>query len=374
MSIIERWQAEDQEALEAEFSDQQDLDCPRFDELSPEKPRGTDLSNLQPKPKFADDPIQLEQRGITAGIKPAPDGDSVDRRQFALWNANTIHKNTVAAKLRRGGLGDIADVLEHCHTIPTYALCSGCGRHQKFLNRCDTFICPECAPRRSKDRERAVKWWAARIPQPKHVTLTVKNVPNITKAHVLEFKKWWRNLRGQVIARNWTGGFYTIEITNEGRGWHLHLHALINAVWIDEFALSTAWARTTNGMGRIVKVKSARCASYLKQVTKYLVKGNQLAAWSPNQLVEFYHAFDGTRTFGVFGDLYGARTEFADWWKAVRDKKPACVCGCDQQIIFSSERWLERDLVPNSPTAPRPPPAFVTQPQFSNLEPTLPPR
>lgn len=306
-------------------------------------------------------PLQLEQRGITEQETSRNDTDSVDQNQFSLWSAATIHKNTVAAKLRQAGLTELAATLEHCHTIPTYALCTNCGRHQRFMNRCDNFICPECAPRRSNDRKRAVQWWSARISQPKHVTLTVKNTVEITKGHVQEFKRWFKNLRRSKFCGNWQGGFYTIEITNEGKGWHLHIHCLVDAVWIDAIGLSSAWIKATNGMGRIVKVKSARCESYLKQVTKYLVKGNQLAAWSPSQLAEFYGAFDGLRTFGVFGSLYGKRTEFAEWFKAMRDQKPACKCGCRDQIIFSEFAWLSRDLTSNPVTEPRPPPPDYTQ-------------
>jgi len=159
------------------------------------------------------------------------------------------------------------------------------------------------------------------------VVLTVKNVPDLTRSHVQQFKRWWDVLRRSKSARNWRGGFYSLEVTDGGRGWHLHLHALIDAEWIDKTGLCDAWNRTTNGMGGIVEAKDACGPSYLAEVGKYAVKGPQLAAWTPAQIQTFIVAFTGLRSFGVFGTLYGARTKFAEFIATLRDARPRCQCG-----------------------------------------------
>ena len=192
--------------------------------------------------------------------------------------------------------------------------------------------------------------------QPKHVVLTVKNTADLTKAHVQEFRSWFTKLRRSKFARAWRGGFYNIEVTNEGRGWHLHLHALIDADWIDEFQLSAQWQKNTNNLGRIVKVRDARRTDYLAEVTKYVVKGAQLAAWSAVDLASFVLAFDGIRTFGVFGSLYGARTKFAEWFKAIRDEKPKCTCGCSAAAYYTESEFLALDLRPTIEAREIPPP------------------
>jgi hypothetical protein len=296
-------------------------------------------------PRFDSPAVQLEKRGTTQQI-----------HQHLLWAKCTIHKNTVAAKLREAGRNEDALKLENCHTRYTIAVCSGCNRVNKFPNRCDLFFCPECQPRLSQDRKKAVEWWTREVAQPKHVVLTVQNVPDLTPFHIQEFRRWFTNLRRSKFARNWTGGFYSLEVTNEGRGWHLHLHALIDAKWIDSFGLSEAWMKASRGMGRIVKVKDARQTNYLAEVTKYVVKGVQLAAWEKEKIVTFVTAFNGIRTFGVFGSLYGARTKFAEWWKQIREKKPQCECGCCSARYFSEAEWLEHDFVATSNVEAIPPP------------------
>lgn len=304
------------------------------------------------------DSVQLESRGTTRQFK-----------QGQLWKSQTIHKNTTAAKLRLAGRADLADKLEKCHTIYTVAVCSGCNTVKRFPNRCDLFFCAECQPRRSQDRRRAVEWWTRTIQQPKHVVLTVVNLTELTTAHVREFRHFFTKLRRSKFARNWQGGFYNIEVTNEGRGWHLHLHALIDARWIDAVELSDQWHRCTNGLGRIVKVLDARKKDYLAEVTKYAVKGVQLAAWQPSEILTFVTAFQTVRTFGVFGALYGKRTEFAEWFKAVRDQKPRCECGCSTARYFTELEFLIMDLVPTSSQASIPPPPVCLTPEFSALIP-----
>lgn len=304
----------------------------------------------QNPPRFDPSPVKLESRGTTQ-----------QQHQALLWAKCTIHKNTIAAKLRMSGRVFEAGNLEKCHSIYTIAVCNGCNRVQKFPNRCDLFYCPECQPRLSQDRKKAVEWWTREVRQPKHVVLTVKNVPNLTKQHVQEVRRWFTKLRRSKFARNWTGGFYSIEVTNEGKGWHVHLHILVDAKWIDAIQLSEAWAKQTNNFGRIVKVKDARGKDYLAEVTKYCVKGAQLAAWNASEISTFIDSFSGVRTFGVFGSLYGARTKFREFWKSVRDSKPTCQCGCCSARYYSESEFLELDLRPTPNTSNLPPPVPDTQ-------------
>jgi hypothetical protein len=198
--------------------------------------------------------------------------------------------------------------------------------------------------------------------QPKHVVLTLKNFPRINKRVVKWAKDAFSRLRRRRFAKNWVGGFYNWEVTNEGKGWHLHVHALVEAKWIDSNELSSEWMKVTRGNGRIVKVQDARRVDYLKEVTKYAVKGNQLAAWNGEQIGMFIDAFTGVRTFGVFGSLYGKRTEFKEWLQSVYDTSLKCKCGCTDFWYQTDFDYLHGELIPES--AARPPTVNVAQLAF----------
>jgi hypothetical protein len=312
-------------------------------------------------------PIQLERRGLTSHAAQLPTVTKLPDWQREFWAAGTIQKNAIAAKLRAHGRVDLADGLEECHSTWTIALCGDCGKHKRFPNRCDCFYCPECQPRLASERRKAVEWWTRLVCQPKHVVLTVRNVPDLTKGHVQELKRWFGRLRRRSFARSWQGGFYSLEVTNEGRGWHLHIHALIDAKWIDAGELARQWNSVTGGLGNIVCVKDARAKNYLAEVTKYAVKGVDLAKWAAPDIVAFIDAFTGVRSFGVFGTLYGARTKFAEFIASLKDAKPLCDCGSFNIHYYSESEWLMRDLKPGPLTQPRPPDATDSTPLLLNV-------
>jgi hypothetical protein len=258
-----------------------------------------------------------------------------------------------------------ATKLEICHSYYTVCLCNDCATVRKFPNRCDLFYCPECQAGLSRDRKTQVEWWTKTIQQPKHVVLTVKNVATLERGHLDQVCKWFGALRRRKFAKNWSGGFYSLEVTNEGKGWHIHIHALVDAKWIDSAELALQWYSVTNGMGRIVKVRDCRKADYLAEVTKYAVKGSQLAAWDAADVAAFVTAVHGKRCFGVFGALYGVRTQFAEFIADMKTAKPKCSCGSCSVSYFSEAEWFLRDCFPNGPPKTHvPPPAAQQQSLF----------
>jgi hypothetical protein len=266
-----------------------------------------------------------------------------------------IWKESIVAKLDEVHRNELADKVRQCHTEKSVRQCRACKSHSIFWNRCEVKWCPVCAGRLSNERRESVDWWTRQIRQPKHVVLTARNSDIITKGTVKRFKDAFAKLRRTAFAANWKGGFYSIEVTNEGRGWHLHIHCLIDARWIDSGGLANIWARCIGQDFSIVKVKDVRNASYLQEVTKYAVKGNELASWTPQDIVAFIDAFDGVRLFGVFGSLYSKRTEWKEFLDELRAGRVRCECGCSQWRILSENEfmWEEHTAQPESP---RPPP------------------
>jgi len=295
-----------------------------------------DEAPSQPRPDTADLEIRCDENGNV--VKDTPE---LERRGVTshpeLWKKSTVHKLSVVSKLLSLGRADITDPLARCHTEEKFALCTGCRHAVKFFNRCERHYCAECQARLSRDRRDSVEWWAREIKAPKHVVLTVRNTDTLTKLHVQTFKECFSRLRRTKFARNWRGGFYRLEVTNESKGWHLHLHALIDAEWIAQSRLAEAWAKIVGQDIAIVHVRDVHSRDYLAEVTKYTVKGSQLASWTAEQIAQFVDAFSGVRSFGVFGQLYGKRTEWREWIDSIQERGHVCKCGC------SSFRILDRN-------------------------------
>ena len=304
----------------------------------------------------ADEAILLESRGVTSQTGVLHARRLGAPQQAEIWRSSTIHKNSVSAKLRAVGMLEEAAKLELCHSYYTVCVCSGCNTVRKFPNRCDLFFCPECAHSLSRERKRQVEWWLPSLHQPKHVVLTVKNIPDLSAAHLGQLKNWFARLRRRKICSNWVGGFYSLEVTNEGKGWHLHLHILVEAKWIDKAQLSAEWNSVTNGFGRIVHVRDCRGTDFLQEVSKYIVKGPQLAAWPAEQIKTFVQAFSHKRTFGVFGSLYAKRTQFAEFIAQLKQGHKQCDCGCSIFRYYTESEWEISQLKPDPVQRQRPPP------------------
>ena len=279
--------------------------------------------------------LQLETRGLTSQPK-----------QGELWRSGLHFKETVAYKLTLVGRPDLAEPVGTCHTEQISLMCTGCNRVNTFWNRCDLFYCPACQPRLARERLESVEWWAKEIRQPKHVVLTLANTRELTKEHVQHLKDSFTRLRRSKFAAGWLGGLYRVEVTNEGKGWHLHMHALIDSRWIDGSGLAVAWHKANRGTGYIVKVKDCRAKDYLAEVTKYAVKGSEIARWSGEQIAAFVDSLKGLRTFGVFGSLYGKRTEWKEFLAGLAEKRSVCACGCsDYKVCTVAEiEWLSQKI------------------------------
>ena len=277
----------------------------------------------------------------------------------------TLQRDRICNALADAGRRELTEGIGDCHTTQVFKMCDGCKRASSFWNRCEQKFCPMCSSRLARERRESVEWWCKQIRQPKHVVLTARNTETITREKVLAFKAAFARLRRRSFAKNWEGGFYSLEVTNEGRGWHLHLHALVNARFIDAVVLAQVWAECIGQDFSIVKVIDAREKSYLQEVTKYAVKGTELATWSGQDIAALFDAFHQVRTFGVFGSLFAKRTEFADYLAALHGELPACECGCTKFSVLTNDEYdfacaaydiAQKSRPPPVPRAPAPEP------------------
>lgn len=226
-----------------------------------------------------------------------------------LIPGSAVLRLSIAAKLRESGAYEKAEVLEQCEQTETICYCFDCQKHRVFKNRCSLFYCPSCADRLTGLRRKTLRFWAEQVTQPKHVVLTSRNTASLSSVRVRWFKSQFNGLRRSSWAKGWKSGMYSIEVTNEGRGWHLHLHALIDSNWIDAPELARRWGKRMNQDFAIVKVKDARESNYLAEVIKYTAKPAQVSQWKPYEIREWIEALDGTRCFSTFGQLYRERAE-----------------------------------------------------------------
>jgi len=221
-----------------------------------------------------------------------------------LFDREVIWSDSIIAKLKELPRPDLYEALENCHSFETWFICQGCHAEEHAWNHCDRFYCPLCVSRLAWRRRRKVEWWANQVKEPKHLVLTVRNTKTLSKTYVQSFRRNLSKLRRSTLFCSARGGLLSLEVTNEGQGWHLHAHILLDGPFISGDVLARRWARAVKQDFAIVKIKDCRQKQYLQEVTKYAVKGSDLASWGRCEIEEFIDAFTGVRAFSTFGTLY----------------------------------------------------------------------
>jgi hypothetical protein len=190
---------------------------------------------------------------------------------------------------------------------------------------------------------------------PCFLTLTVPNVPEITRETFAQIRGWWKDFRrSNPIVQ--TGGVYSIEVTfnRETREWHPHLHILFDAPFKLSMSpshfrqlkrrLEFGWLRVTSSFARAAwgrseaafvawneatgqqeqgsawnvanrrvidlrRVKPGDGAVY--EVIKYISKTNRFLD-IPEAVEEYLKAVRGVRVIQTFGSFYNFKFERED--------------------------------------------------------------
>jgi hypothetical protein len=265
----------------------------------------------------------------------------------------------MAAMLKEGGLFEKADALGDCHQYQTIAQCNGCSKVVSFWNRCDVFWCPQCSPRLSKKRLEGLMFFVEKMQRTKHLVLTLKNTEVLTKEYLSWARACLSRFRRRQLFRSAKSGLWAMEITNEGKGWHVHFHLVVDCAWLPVREVSAAWESVCGDGSRVVWIEDASRgglkANLPRYVTKYCGKGFRPESWTSAQLCEFALAVEDGRTFGVFGELLGARSEWREWLRVHTANKRLCECGCGQKTYLSSGEFMWRQMVREG-RGERPPP------------------
>ena len=177
--------------------------------------------------------------------------------------------------------------------------CGHCGHPLKVQLSCGSRVCPHCRRKwfgyHFNALYKLVKTW----PVIHSMTLTVRNIPDAEfgRSCVKEIRANFSRLRA-VFAKQIAGGFYVVQATNKGKGWHLHLHIIFNGEFIKQEKISAAWEKITGG-SYIVDVRDVKNP---KKALQYLLADFSGAPRIRPEDCDTYDAvFKGSRLVQPFG-------------------------------------------------------------------------
>jgi hypothetical protein len=175
-------------------------------------------------------------------------------------------------------------------------------------------LCPLCAIRRGS---KVLQAYLARYEfiqtqrpdlKPYFVTFTVKNGENLRERHRHLQKNIQAMNKRRTLKRGWEvekaeAGVWSYEVTNRGKGWHPHAHA----IWLckeapDQQKLRDEWEYLTGDSHQVKVVPVSDPVDGFLEVFKYSLKFGDLG------LPENWHAYrvlSGERLLSSFGLFYG---------------------------------------------------------------------
>ena len=215
------------------------------------------------------------------------------------------------------------------HAYRTFG-CKNCTAVHEYvaLARCGDRTCTEC---RQRDYYRLYNAYAPQIKQlGKHglklVTLTQKNRESLEGA-VEDVRAAWKKLRRRSPYNEvWQGGLYAVEAVNKGRGWHVHLHVLVEGGYVAQRLLARDWQELT-GDSWIVDIREVDAIYGLKYTLKYLKKAPTVLGHAE----EYNEVLKGTRLVQAWGSWYGEVRAKED---EEAPKLVCAVCGHSEWIVI----------------------------------------
>ena len=244
--------------------------------------------------------------------------DLVPCDQVRIFEANTFETKEEARQYWKGrlvealvacGRGSEADLVAHCAEDFKVGKCLDCGASPAFPITCDHRLCPGCASRRGARLVEEHSDILKRLHYPKMLSLTFLSVAHIDKAYIKWARGCFTKLRRRKVMAGCWGGIYSFEATyTKGKGWHLHIHALIGSSYIKQADLAREWQKITGAcVVWIEAVKGKDKWGAVREVVKYPSKVATFID-KPNLVNEFLLATEGVNLAYGFGAMYRVKT------------------------------------------------------------------
>lgn len=278
--------------------------------------------------------------------------------QSGSWHLARQLREKLLQRLDQENADDLTRNFRKCGE--TFGLtCTNCGELHDCERRCSKKWCPMCVRKLATQRAEKFRAAVAAMKWPLFVTLTMRNVHDLSFDAVRKLRRAFGKLRQRKLWKaHVLGGAASIEVTNIGNGWHPHLHAILDCEWLAwrtpkpkpsdsrqrkeklcEQAgaeLERVWSRCLGQETSSVKVKRTNGADVVQEVMKYSVKGSDLVD-SPDPVAPIIRCLEATRLVTTFGTLFGKRLI-----KAEASERPPLMCKCGASGCFMPEEVVSR--------------------------------
>ena len=180
--------------------------------------------------------------------------------------------------------------------------CQECHYLCERKRRCNNRLCEECSVINGFKAKNKYSPYLSGMINPKFLTLTLINVDVVSREYFTKVRNYWLAFKKRLKRDNYHffKGLYVFEVTEKGRGFHVHLHIIYEGDNIPQQYLSTKWNEVTKG-SKIVFIKELTDTDKsLSYMLKYVCKIPSFT--SINAKVDYYEATQNIRLIQTFGE------------------------------------------------------------------------
>lgn len=242
-------------------------------------------------------------------------------------------KRAISERFHLEGDYQIADALSDCNEIKRAVSCLVCHSAFYILDRCRKRVCPLCSFKESLRRGKFIERVCHKMAYPKCLTLTMPRWTDTPQDGIKHLRTAWNLLRKSPVFSAVKGGVCQIELKRKPNGWHIHLHAIIDAPFLPHQHLYSTWRKILGIEHASIWINAATTPAQRHYAAKYTAKA---ADWDGDlaTVVAWHRAVKGQRLFSAFGDWYNK-----DESDLPADQVPAApeylcsICGENQQLV-----------------------------------------
>lgn len=200
--------------------------------------------------------------------------------------------------------GRYSNRLYECRTRAWFVRNSETGKVRIAAKQCRLRWCYHCSEARQQFITQAIKPWWNSVRMPKLLTVTVKHSDKPLDEQIEFLYKAFVKLRNRKLCKDAIRGgiwFFQITYNEKTEQWHPHIHALLDAEYMDHAFLKVAWSKITQG-STIVHIRAVHNPdATLSHNARYAARPSALLSIPEERWPDMYEAFKGRRICGTWG-------------------------------------------------------------------------
>ena len=291
--------------------------------------------------------METAHQSDTLTAEPAYLAPAVPLTSLTRRKKHFIRKHRYAKAFLDAGYVKQALRLSQCQESQVLCCCQTCGKSWWVISKCKQRFCPLCSFELSRQRGDSLVWLCRAMQHPKLLTLTMPRWTGIPSEGIQFLRSHFNILRKHRAFAQVQGGAYQIELKEKEDGWHIHMHALLDAPFLPYQRLAAVWSDLINVSHAQVDIRAADTEEAKRYVAKYVSKTLDYASQSAD-IVAWYEATLNQRLFATFGTWYNVALDELDPEKPVFQPAHTCpYCGAehtmflarDGPFVYGGETW-----------------------------------